>query len=105
MAFARTKLLIEENCFEEEPGTVEMKFVGPNVGELYEKMHSLMKSVFNVTDSDIQETSYNWGKTEKCEKFKIRWWLHKDVDNFTFFFIRFDLAGQMSANSGNAKVM
>ena len=35
MPFARAKLVMEDNCFEEEPGWVEMRFVGPNLAKLY----------------------------------------------------------------------
>ncbi len=104
MVFARAKLVLEENCFEEEPASVEMKFVGKGVDKLYEKMQTLMKSVFNVPDSDIQETTYNWGKGEKGEKFNVRWWVHKDLDVFSYFFVRFDLRGEATGKSGNARV-
>ena len=100
MVFARTKLVLEDNCFVEEPGAVNIKFVGPGVTKIYEKVHELMKAVFNVTDADIQEVTSNWGKSEKGEKFKVRWWLHKDIDIFSYLFIRFDLAGEGDAKSG-----
>ncbi|MBI4020239.1 MAG: hypothetical protein HY367_02820, partial [Candidatus Aenigmarchaeota archaeon] len=104
MVFARTKLVLEDNCFEEEPGNVDMSFVGQNVIGLYEKTYQLMKDIFHVVDSDIQETSYNWGKTEKGDKFSVTWWLHKDVDLFTYFFVRVKIAGQYADKTGQAKV-
>jgi hypothetical protein len=39
MVFARSKLTMEDNCFEEEPGSVEMKFVGQNVTKIYKKTY------------------------------------------------------------------
>lgn len=104
MVFARTKLVLQDNCFEEDPGRVEMKLVGPNVSKLYSKMYELIKAVFNVTDADIQETMHNWGKTEKGEKFKVRWWMHKDMDLFSYLYIRFDLSGQQIGTTGNASI-
>ena len=95
MVFARAKLVLEDNCFIEEPGGVEMKFVGPHVTNLYNKMYETMKSVLHVSDADIQETDYKWGKGAKGEKFKIRWWVHKDMDLFTYLYIRFDLSGEV----------
>jgi hypothetical protein len=103
MVFARAKLTMEENCFVEEPGGVEVKFVGPGVKKLYKLMHESMKSVFNVTDSDIQETDYNWGKSDKGDKFKVRWWLHKDMDLFSYLYVRFDISGE-DDNKGNGRV-
>ncbi len=104
MVFARAKLVLEENCFEEEPGGIEMRFVGPQVKNLYSKMYEIMKSIFRVPDSDIQETEYNWGKGEKTEKFKVRWWLHKDMDLFSYFYIRFDLSGHVDEKGSSATV-
>jgi hypothetical protein len=104
MVFARAKLVLEDNCFEEEPGGVEMRFVGTDVTKLYKKMYELMKTVFNVPDSQIQETNYSWGKAKDGDKFSVRWWLHKDMDIFSYLYIRFDLKGQGNEKSGNAYV-
>jgi hypothetical protein len=104
MVFARAKLVLEDNCFEEEPGRIDIKLVGPNVIKLYGRMYDLMKSVFHVTDSDIQETAYNWGKGDKGEKFSVEWWLHKDMDLFTYLFIQFKLKGQGDEKAGNASI-
>ena len=100
MVFARTKLMMEDNCFEEEPGEVSMKFVGPNVTRVYKKAYELMRAIFNVPESNIQETDYNWGKTKDGEKFNVTWWLHKDMDIFTYLYIRFRLKGDQSGGSG-----
>jgi hypothetical protein len=100
MAFARAKLTMEDNCFVEEPGGVSIRFVGPNVKKLYKLMHESMKSVFNVTSSDIQETDYNWGKTDKGEKFKVRWWIHKDLDVFSYLYVRMDISGEDDGKGG-----
>lgn len=104
MVFARTKILMQDNCYEEEPGSVSMKYVGPNPRKLYDKMWELMKSVFNVPDSAIQEENYNWGKGEKAEKFKVRWWIHKDLDAFSYIYVRFDVSGEGDEESGNASI-
>ncbi len=104
MVFARTKLMIEDNCFEEDPGGVTIKLVGPGVIKLYERMNMLMKNIFNVPDSDIQETDYSWGKGAKGEKFKVRWWVHKDMDINTYLFVRIDLAGEATPEGGTATV-
>ncbi|RLJ07771.1 MAG: hypothetical protein DRP13_03335 [Candidatus Aenigmatarchaeota archaeon] len=104
MVFARTKLMMEDNCFEEDPGRVYIKFVGPGVTKLYSKMYELMKSVFRVSDADIQEVEYAWGKGEKGEKFNIRWWLHKDMDIFSYLYIKFSLTGEGTEKKGVAKI-
>ena len=102
MVFARTKIVLEDNCFEEEPGGVTMRFVGPNPTKIYKKTYELMKAAFNVPDSDIQETDYNWGKGKEGDKFKVTWWLHKDMDVFSYLYIRFKLSGQGNEKTGQA---
>jgi hypothetical protein len=104
MVYARTKLLMQDNCYEEEPGEVMMKYVGPNPQKLYEKAWELLKSVYNVPDSSIQEEKYNWGKGEKTEKFKVRWWVHKDKDAFSYIFVRVDVSGEGDEHSGTASI-
>jgi hypothetical protein len=103
MVFARTKLVLQDNCFEEEPGIVEIKYVGPNPQKLYKKVYELMKSIFKVPDSMIQEEKYNWGKGA-TEKFTVRWWVHKDLDRFSYLWIRFDLGGSGDEKRGNASI-
>ncbi|MBI4154240.1 hypothetical protein HY501_02810 [Candidatus Woesearchaeota archaeon] len=105
MVFARTKLVLEDNCFEEEPGVVTMKFVGPNVTKLYARMYEVIKATFRVPDSDVQETDYSWGKGKEKEKFKARWWVHKDMDMFTYLYVRFDISGEGNHETGNATVV
>ena len=104
MVFARAKIALEDNCFEEEPGTITMRYVGPNAHKMYRKAHELIKSVFRVTDSDVQETDYSWGKTSTGEKFKIEWWMHKDMDLFSYLYIRFRLEGEGNEKNGHAKL-
>jgi len=104
MVFARSKLTMEDNCFEEEPGVVEMKFVGPNVTKIYKKMYESMKNVFRCSDADIQETEYSWGKSERGDKFSVRWWMHKDMDIFSYFYISFQLSGEGTDKAGSAKI-
>lgn len=102
MVFARAKMVLEDNCFSEEPSRLEIKLVGPNLSNLYKAMHEYMKAVFNVGDSDIQETMYQWGKGQDKEKFSVTWWLHKDLDLFSYLYVQFRLKGQGNGETGNA---
>jgi len=105
MVFARTKLVMEDDCHEEDPGIMTVKYVGPNVTKIYDKMYKMMKFIYKVSDSDVQETNYSWGKGKDGEKFKIRWWLHKDMDLFTYLLIRLDLSADGNEQTGNAKIV
>ena len=105
MVFARTKILMQDNCYEEEPSEIQMKYVGPNPQKLYQKTWEFMKSDFNIPDSSIQEENYNWGKGERAEKFKVKWILHKDMDIFTYIFMTVILSGEGDEHAGNATIV
>ena len=104
MVFSRSKLLMEDNCFTEEPSDVSLKINAPNPAKMYKKSYEAIKAIFRVSDSDIQETAYNWAKTAKGDKFKVRWWMHKDMDLFSYLFIRFDIAGDGSPTAGSFSI-
>jgi hypothetical protein len=104
MVYARTKMLLEDNCFEEEPGEVAMSFITPNATKFYQKMYELMRSIFNVPESHIQEVDYSWGKSKDKEKFKVTWWLHKDMDIFTYLYVRFKVSGEGNGGLGKVNV-
>lgn len=101
--FARTKIVIHEDCYREKPERIAIRYVGPNPTKLYYKVYELIKAIFRAADSDIQEERYNWGKAEQ-EKFKVRWYLHKDMDMYTYLWIRVDIAGQGDEKTGNATI-
>lgn len=105
MVFARTKLVLEDNCFEEDPGAVVIRLDGPNISKMYRVAYELMKSVFNVTDSDIQETDYQWGKSGKSDKVSVNWWIHKDMDLFSYLYIRFQFKAKGTPEQGNINMM
>ena len=104
MVFARTKLVMEDNCYVEDPGFITIKYVGPHISKLYNKMYDAMKMIFRVSDADIQESAYSWGKGKETEKYKIRWWIHKDMDLYTYLFVRMDLSADGNEKIGNATI-
>ena len=101
--FARTKIVLQEDCYREKPERMQIKYVGPNAIKLYHKSYDLIKAVFRASDTDLQEEKYNWGKGDK-EKFSVRWFLHKDMDVYTYIYIRFDVSGSGDEKSGNATI-
>ncbi|MBI4020739.1 MAG: hypothetical protein HY369_00685 [Candidatus Aenigmarchaeota archaeon] len=101
MVFARAKLVLEDNCFEEEPSTMTIKLEGPHVQRMYKVAYEMIKSVFNVTDSDVQETQVKISKTEHGDKYDVVWWLHKDMDVFSYFYISFKFKAQGDLKSGS----
>jgi hypothetical protein len=101
--FARTKLMIQEDCYHDKPERPMIKYVGPNAMNLYYKAYELIKAVFRVSDSDIEEERYNWSKGEK-DKFKVRWFVHKDLDAYTYIYIRVDVSASGDEKMGTAGI-
>ncbi len=102
--FARTKLILYDVCFKTDPGDITLKYVGPNAQKLYQKAFHLIKSVWRASDADIQEENYNWTKGEST-KFKVRFILHKDLDKFSFFWIKFDVKAEGNEKTGKGSVV
>jgi hypothetical protein len=105
---SRMKMLIEEELYPPK-GTAKgspraiLTYVGPNPARLYPKAREFVKAVFNATDADLHEEIYQWGKEEK-EKFQVRFFLHRDLDKFTYYFIRFDVKGEGTEKAGKGSV-
>jgi hypothetical protein len=101
--FARTKILMQDDCYREKPERIFINYVGPHPTKLYYKVYELIKAIFRAADSDILEEKFQWGKGEK-EKFKVRWYLHKDMDIYTYIYIKFDVSGHGDERSGKAEI-
>ena len=103
MVFARTKLMMQDNCFAKDPGDVTLRYVGPNTPKLYQRFYDIVKSVVNVPDSAVQEERFNWGKGV-TEKFKVSWFVHKDIDQYTYIYFKIKMSAEGDEKSGNATV-
>ncbi|MCK5474536.1 MAG: hypothetical protein KAI53_03965 [Candidatus Aenigmarchaeota archaeon] len=104
MVWARTKLTIFDNIFEPQKDIL-MNFTGPHPERLYNKIQALLKEIFEVPDSKIQEMFYTWETVSGQDKFKVRWRLVKDYDIYSY--LRFDvvLSGSSANNSGHASLI
>lgn len=106
---ARMKMMIEEEIYPPK-GTAKgsprsiTSYVGPNPIKLYPKTRQIIKAVFNVTDADMHEEIFDWGKGAEKEKFNVRLYLHRNLDKFTYFFIRFDVKGEGNEKMGKASI-
>jgi hypothetical protein len=103
MVYARTKMVMQDNCFPKDPGDVILRYVGPNVPKIYHRFYDMIKSIFNVPDSAIQEERFNWGKGV-TEKFKMSWFVHKDMDQFTYIYLKIAASGEGDEKAGNASI-
>ena len=93
MVFAKSKILIHDYCFEERPVALTLNYNGPNPQTTVKKYIELLKLIFKVSDSEIQEKIFNWDRSGKEEKFEIEFELRKDLDKITYLFIQGVLKG------------
>ncbi len=99
--FARTKLLIHDDCLSVAPGSVLpgvpyllLNYEGPNPQKLYEKIKELLFTIFKHDPGELQERDVVWDRSEAGEKFRVRFELVKDMDRFTFLQIIVTLSGE-----------
>ncbi len=103
MVYARTKMMMQDNCFPKDPGSVVLRYVGPNTPKLYQRFYDMLKSVLNVPDSGVQEERFNWGKG-LTEKFKVSWFVHKDLDQFSYMYFKVEVSAEGDEKTGNATI-
>ena len=101
--FARTKLVIQEDCYREKPERFTLKYSGKSPLKFYEKTYEILKNVFRASDSDIEEEQYNWS-VGPVQRFKVRWYLHKDIDPYSYFYIRVDVSGEGDEKNGKITI-
>jgi len=107
--FARTKLLIHDDCLTPQAPFTIMEYKGPNPQNLYNKIKELLVSIWRVDPSDIQEREFSWDRSSGVEKFKVRFEATKDLDTFSFFYITVSLSGEAKhsrefGKEGSAKI-
>jgi hypothetical protein len=93
--FARTKLLISDDCMKPPGGAVlSLKYSGPNPQNIYEKTKELATAIWALEPGAIQEKEFNWDRTGIGEKFGVKMEIVKDLDLFSFVLIRIDIEGE-----------
>jgi hypothetical protein len=93
MVFARSKIVIHDYCMEEKPVALTINYTGPNPQLAVKKYIDLLKLVFKVTDSEVQEKFFNWDRHGREERFDIEFELRKDLDKITYIFVQGRLNG------------
>ncbi|MEM5766469.1 MAG: hypothetical protein QW423_02450 [Candidatus Aenigmatarchaeota archaeon] len=92
--FARTKLMIHDDCLSPRVGFITLEYRGPNPQDLYKKIKESLTSIWRVDPGDIQEREFSWDRSTGVEKFKVKFEATKDLDTFSFFFITVSLSGE-----------
>jgi len=99
--FARTKLIIHEDCLE-VPGTpfqgkkfLTLKYSGPNPQAAYYQAKRILSQVTKVPEGEIIERDFSWGKSGDEESFSVSFDVIKDMDRFSFIQITVSIKGTM----------
>lgn len=99
--FARTKLMIHEDCLSPAPGSflpgipyVDLTYHGPNPQKLYDKIKEIFFTVVKYDPGELQERDFFWDRSTPVEKFRTSFVLTKDMDTFSYVEIIVDLSGE-----------
>jgi hypothetical protein len=93
--FARTKLLLQEDCFDfaGEP-LLHIDYEGPNPHLAYNKIKESLWTIFGVKETErVQERDYKWNKVGNKEDFSVSWQISKDMDRFSYLYLKVKMKG------------
>ncbi len=93
--FARTKLIIQDDCWDISGPEMKWSYSGPNPHLAYKKIKDMFFTVWNVKEHErVQEKEFVWDREGKKEKFSVSWELSKDMDRFTYIYARISINGE-----------
>lgn len=98
MVWARTKLVLYDNIYDEGERDITIDYAGKNPQKIYYKLKELFLEVFNVPEGKVQEMYYTWEKKGDTDKIDVRWRVVKDMDMYSF--LRFDVSFRATATGG-----
>ena len=100
--FARTKLVIHDNCLEVAPGSplpgrsyITLNYSGPNPQNIYYQLKKILVSLFKIREDEIIEREFKWDRTKPEETFHTVLEHVKDMDRFSFIHIIVTLDGKV----------
>ena len=100
--FARTKLVIHDNCLEVAPGSplpgrayITLNYSGPNPQNIYYQLKKILVSLFKIREDEIIEREFSWDRTKPEETFHTVLEHVKDMDMFSFIHIVVTLDGEV----------
>lgn len=107
--FARTKLVIHEDCLE-VPGSplpgkkfLTLEYSGPNPQVAYYYVKKLLSQVTKVPESEIIERDFTWSKEGDTESFSVSFDVIKDMDRFSFIQISVSMKGEIKKSKEMGK--
>jgi hypothetical protein len=99
--FARTKLVIHEDCLE-VPGTplpgkkfLTLEYSGPNPQAAYYQAKKILSQITKVPEGEIIERDFSWRREVEEEIFSVNFDVIKDMDSFSFIQITISMKGRI----------
>jgi hypothetical protein len=102
--FARTKLIIHEDCLEVSgsplPGKkfMTLEYSGPNPQAAYYQAKKLLAQITKVPENEIIERDFTWRREGEEENFSVTFDVTKDMDRFSFIQISISIKGKIKPN-------
>ena len=92
--FARTKLILQEECFDFAGPELVLEYKGVDPQLAYSKIRECFSTVFGVKEAErVQEKEYTWNRVGKKETFKVSWHVTKDMDRFSYLYYKIKMSG------------
>ncbi len=99
--FARTKLVIHEDCLE-VPGTplpgkkfITLEYSGPNPQAAYYQAKKMLSQITKIPEGEIVERDFSWKREGEEESFSVVFDVIKDMDRFSFIQISVNMKGKI----------
>ncbi len=92
--FARTKMVLQEECFNFAGPELVLEYRGPDPQLAYSKIRESFLTIFGVKETErVQEKEYTWNRSGKKETFKVSWHITKDMDRFSYLYYKIKMSG------------
>jgi hypothetical protein len=102
--FARTKLVIHEDCLE-VPGSpfvgkkfLTLEYTGPNPQAAYYQAKKILSQVTKIPEGEIIERDFSWERSGEEESFSVNFDVIKDLDRFSFLQITLSIKGKAKSS-------
>ena len=99
--FARTKLIIHEDCLEVSgsplPGKkfMTLEYSGPNPQAAYYQAKKLISQITKVPENEVIERGFSWRREGEEENFSVTFDVIKDMDRFSFIQVSISMKGKI----------
>ncbi len=87
-------MVIEDDCIRQK--IILMDYHGPNPQNIYKQIRLLLKSIYKVSDKEIEEKVFDWDRSSSEEKFKVHFIMSKDVDVHSYYHVEVNITGKAS---------